>query len=342
MTRALGLALDAATLVLLTSYVLSAIAAALAPARRIAGAEAERAAWRRVVMPPIGGALVVLLGFGSALLDAWRVTPDHCGDTTTHQPYLCWPHPIATTAMSGTETLAILLLILALASVLWRAARWLDGRWRLEVLVSMGASADETAFRHRLAVGGGAWPGPITVIRSDAPICGVSGVRRPRLFVSTAIAERLTPAEIAVVVAHERAHVARRDPLRRLLAHLLLVAHAPGLGRRAFEAWSLAAEMACDRAAARSCGSSVAVAETLVRYRRAFAGPPAAPVPVTVIAFADAEDLEARVRGLIAPPIRARKGAARRRLPWLLLALALALAPGLHVGLESLLRLLHA
>jgi Zn-dependent protease with chaperone function len=40
------------------------------------------------------------------------------------------------------------------------------------------------------------------------------GWHRPRIYVARALADRLEPSELAAVLAHEGAHVARRDPLR--------------------------------------------------------------------------------------------------------------------------------
>lgn len=45
------------------------------------------------------------------------------------------------------------------------------------------------------------------------PAFTVGGLR-PRIYVARALAARLAPPELAAVVAHEGAHVARRDPLR--------------------------------------------------------------------------------------------------------------------------------
>ena len=340
MSQVLGMALDAATLVLLTSFGLSVVGAMVTRVRRAAGVPAERMAWWQVIGPPLGGVLVVLLGFGSALWDAWMVTPDHCGDTTTHQPYLCWPHPAGAAAASPTETLAVALLVLVTGAIIARIASWIDASRRISALVALARPADATAFRAILARGGGHWRGPITVIRTDEPLCCVTGITSPRLLVSTAIAARLTPRDIAVIVAHERAHLDRRDLPRRLVAHLLSALHAPGLGNRAVAAWALRAEMACDRTAARHCGSRIAVAETLVRYRRVFAHRPAS--PLAGAAFAGAGELETRVRALIA----ARPGVTEAKRPsralWLVLAAITLLAPGMHTGLEALLRLLHA
>ena len=328
--------IDAATLVAATSYALSA-AVALADS---VGAPTERRAWWNVLLPPLGGLSVVALGFGSAIWDAWMVTPDHCGDRLIHEPYLCWLHPAGTVGLAPLEALAVVVLLAAALLTAVRLVQWARAARRIGVMVDHASPLEATKFRGVMAEAGVRWRGPITVVRSDEPICCVTGWRQPRLLVSTAIAERLRPAEIGVMVAHERSHVQRCDPLRRLVAHLARVAHLPGLGKRAVDAWALAAEVECDRAAAHACGSRVQVAETLVRFRRAFAQQPDPRLAGAVSAFAGAGELETRVRLLLARAPEPQATSTRRR--WLALAAVVVLAPAVHPALETLLRLLHA
>jgi Zn-dependent protease with chaperone function len=61
------------------------------------------------------------------------------------------------------------------------------------------------------------------VIEAPEPLAFCAGWLRPRIFVSRAALERLSEAELDAVLAHERHHRARRDPLRlavgRVLSH---------------------------------------------------------------------------------------------------------------------------
>ena len=63
------------------------------------------------------------------------------------------------------------------------------------------------------------------VIASATPLAFCAGWLRPRIFVSRAAVERLSADELNAVLAHERHHRARRDPLRlavgRVLCHAL-------------------------------------------------------------------------------------------------------------------------
>jgi Zn-dependent protease with chaperone function len=66
---------------------------------------------------------------------------------------------------------------------------------------------EDAARRLRVA------PPPVVVLETRAPVLHVAGVRRPRLIVSRGTLERLDDDERRAAVAHEVAHVARRDPV---------------------------------------------------------------------------------------------------------------------------------
>jgi Zn-dependent protease with chaperone function len=81
-----------------------------------------------------------------------------------------------------------------------------------------------------------------------AAFCG--GYLRPRVYLSTGILDELGRDELRAVVAHERHHLARRDPLRRTIARAL----AEGLFflpilRRSSQRYVELGELAADRAA---------------------------------------------------------------------------------------------
>jgi hypothetical protein len=141
---------------------------------------------------------------------------------------------------------------------------------------------------------------PVRAYRVDqeSPVFAVVGVRRPRLFVSTRVLEALTPAEVEAALAHERAHLAARDNLKRLA-----MASAPDLLRlfpasRALEGeWARAAEAMADaRASAGDGDTALALAAGLVKVARLTARP-AAGLPIS--ALHDGGDVEARVRWLV-------------------------------------------
>jgi hypothetical protein len=95
----------------------------------------------------------------------------------------------------------------------------------------------------------------VLVIADDTPQAFCAGLLRPRVYVSTGALELLDPAALAAVMAHERHHALRRDPLRvacgrALAAGLFFV---PPL-RHLVERQHALAEIGADEAAVQTSG----------------------------------------------------------------------------------------
>jgi len=160
----------------------------------------------------------------------------------------------------------------------------------------------------------------LRVVSSSRPFALTVGWFRPRVLVSTALLGRLTPAQVEIVVAHERAHAERRDALTVTAARVLAIAHLPSVRRRILADLTLACEQACDEATAREFGDRLRVAETIVAAERASAS--RGSIPAAGLAFGGGEVVD-RVESLLSAPV---DGAGARRTPWILLAAGAALA----------------
>lgn len=95
-----------------------------------------------------------------------------------------------------------------------------------------------------------------------------AGYLQPSVFLSTGALESLGDAELHAVLAHERHHQARRDPLRLLILEVLADAlfFLPAL-RRLRERYGTLAEVAADEAAVRASGADPGpLASALLRF----------------------------------------------------------------------------
>jgi len=95
-----------------------------------------------------------------------------------------------------------------------------------------------------------------------------AGYWRPRVYVSTATVDTLNPAELQAVIAHEKEHRERLDPLRiasaRVLGHALFF--LPAL-RKLVERYAELAELRADAAAVRaSDGDRAPLASALLAF----------------------------------------------------------------------------
>jgi len=87
------------------------------------------------------------------------------------------------------------------------------------------------------------------LMRRDPPVAGVSlaGIVRPRILVGPGVMDCLTPAELDVAIAHERAHRQACDNLKRFaMACAPDVFGVSGTARRLEERWHAVAEAAAD------------------------------------------------------------------------------------------------
>lgn len=109
----------------------------------------------------------------------------------------------------------------------------------------------------------------VRLIDDAAPNAFCVGLLHPRIYVSTAAWRALGEAERHAVLAHERHHARRRDPLRLLLARSL----AHGLFflpivRRLARRYAALSELAADAAAVRATGGTGALASALLKLDR--------------------------------------------------------------------------
>lgn len=313
--------LTAAAVALVAVATSAVVGAALALGRRSLGRLRPDARVRLV----LAAALAPLVASVSSV--AVSVTPwlggvaDHCSGHG-HHPHLCPSHafldgslvPVLLAALAGCATIA----------ALGRAASmaWLSFCARL-----------------RLHAGSSVLAPHVRVIEHDEPIGCVAGLVQPEVFVSRGLLSSASRASLDVVLAHERSHARRRDPLLRWLASFGLAFHLPGVARFVESALIAAQEATADRDAAATVGDPARVAEAIVELARIrLARAPRG----AVSSFVDA-DLEQRVHELL-------DDRARTDVPRWSVGLALGLAAALlvagasdvHHGLETLLSWLAA
>lgn len=242
-------------------------------------------------------------------------TADHCL-THSHHLHLCLVH--ATGLRPSVAALgALFLAMLGFRAALWAAA-WREERARLVTLEAMGR-------RHR-----GRYP--VVTVPGSPWICLSAGVFRPRIVLSAMLVERLDAAELRSALAHEAAHLRRRDPLANVVLGLAGLFALPSVSRLALDAYRAASEEASDARSAAEVGDATVVASALVKVAACRKD---APAPQAQAAFGE-HALERRVRLLLSSEQRSGRSS------WALPAAAAACAASVAVGLANASVLHHA
>jgi Zn-dependent protease with chaperone function len=244
---------------------------------------------------------------------------DHCTQHADEHLHLCIFHPPA--AVVGS--VASLFSLVCIAAVVLRAAPDVLRIHRARRVLARLHDVSEPL------------PPDLRSVDTDAAFSFTGGLLRPAIYLSRGLRDSLDPAQLAVVVEHERAHLRRHDLLRRLAAQLGALFHGPGTGRALLSATDLACEEACDEEAATRLGDRVQVAKTLVAAARLVPRLPS-PLAASVVGFTG-DALTHRVENLLRDPHRdpAVSG-------WIVVGAAialLALAPALHHTAETILSL---
>lgn len=193
------------------------------------------------LLGPATATLVIVLLNNPLLISA--LLPVHChGD-------MCAPHAPELAASAGVGAALISVVTIAcalLAGVLYYGLqRQLQ---RVRALDVLSAAPTEQDYR---------------IIESAAPLAWCSGLWRPQIYVSRGLLELLQPQQLAVVLAHEQAHVLRRDNLRKLLLHWATLFWPGRIRSQAQADYSAACEQLCDAIAARRVRDPALVMDTI-------------------------------------------------------------------------------
>jgi Zn-dependent protease with chaperone function len=109
---------------------------------------------------------------------------------------------------------------------------------------------------------------PLHQIDSETSLLAVTGIFKPRVYISRTVADALTEEELSAALSHELAHVRSYDNLKQVLMKIM----APpewfrGL-QSAGEAWTRASEVAADERALAQGASALELSSALIKVGR--------------------------------------------------------------------------
>lgn len=185
------------------------------------------------LIAPAAGVVTALVTLFPGMAELVTVEHCHAGACGTHAPL------VADGSLGGFGLLVAASLIAVLAgSAALRAAVYGGRRLR-----SLFALSRHSRDREHL------------VLDSHYLFAWCCGFFRQRIVLSRALLDRLSAAELNVVLAHERTHLSRFDNLRNLAARCATTIWPPGPRARLRADLETDSELVCDIAALKACSS---------------------------------------------------------------------------------------
>lgn len=213
-----------------------------------------------------GGALVGALGFAWALFavfrlaQSWRVTP-----AAVSQRISLFGHELTYPAANAAAVVVVPLALLGLVVIVLTivggvrelaASRRLQ-RWLRACKPVAGCEPGEPGR------GGDFW-----VIDDERPRAFCAGLMRPRVYVSSGAIALLDASSLGAVLAHERGHARRRDPLRLAMARVIarVLFFLPGVNELFVRQRTLTELSADESAIAAAPGNRPALARAMLAF----------------------------------------------------------------------------
>lgn len=235
-----------------------------------------------LLAPAFIGLLFTLLSFMPSFFSLLGIVQDHCSVHDGHL-HLCLIHPPL--PVDNIISWALIIMLGGVAVIF--AGIYTLGLVRAYNLHKSLMMASRHHDEH-----------DIHVVECNRPLAISVGIYRVRVFISEQLMQILTPKQLDIVLAHEQAHLHRKDTLRHLVGHTLSFAHIPWLRRHLLADMDLACEQACDEVAANRIGDRLHVADTIVFIERLFSKQQ---LPFTALSITGS-NINQRVESLLLEP----------------------------------------
>lgn len=167
--------------------------------------------------------------------------------------------PPSTTEMANVPLIVLaafgfsVLVVMSVRVVrIWDMTRFMQQEWQ----------------RHSHPVSGVLTGVPLYRIDTKTSLLAVTGVFKPKIYVSRAVADALTEEELSAALSHEIAHVRSYDNLKQILMKILAPPELLRGLRSTGDAWVRASEVAADESALARGASALELSSALIKVGR--------------------------------------------------------------------------
>jgi beta-lactamase regulating signal transducer with metallopeptidase domain len=205
-------------------------------------------------LPLLVATFALVISFLPSIINIVGLGPEHCGLHLDAHSHLCKVHPSLPVShwLTWLSLIFSVYLLFVFSSVIRDSYR----AW------SLNRRFNNTS---KIQLSSDTW-----LIESDIPFAFVIGLIKPKVMLSTALKNKLSPAQLNIVLAHENDHKKHHDVLRLIVSRAFSLLHLPSVRKELLAQLSLSTEKACDEAATTQSNNRVAVAETLVIIERLY------------------------------------------------------------------------
>ncbi|MDX8388328.1 MAG: M56 family metallopeptidase [Ghiorsea sp.] len=235
-----------------------------------------------LIAPALIGVVLTTFTFLPSLLSLLGFSSDHCTIHDGHL-HLCLFHPPLPMDNITIQVCLVVLLGIVPISI---------GKHIFKLLQTYKVQRSLMIASKPYVVQG------VYVVDWDMPLALSIGIRHMKIFISSQLIQALSPKQLEIVLAHEQAHLNRKDSLRHFIAHTVSFFHFPWLRSNMLMDFDLATEQACDEAAVKKAGNRLNVADTILIVERLFS----ANRPPFMAMSISGSNIPSRVEALLVPP----------------------------------------
>lgn len=209
------------------------------------------------ILPVFSSFFITFIALLPSLLQILGISTDHCLGHSEGHIHFCLIHlnePVNSVLVWGLAFLYLGLLLVTVLSIL--ADIYEAFRFKIKLKRLNPEKIDKDIF----------------LLSTDTPLALTCGSFFKQIFLSSGLLDNLSKDEYAIVINHERAHINRRDALKKLIARGFSLSHFPGTRKRLLSHLILANEQACDNASISRQQDKPKAAELLVKIEKLYQG----------------------------------------------------------------------
>lgn len=200
--------------------------------------------------PALFGIILIFIAFFPSLLTLLGLMHDHCQTHGGYHLHLCLSH---TPVLSTNNYVNFISLVISVF-LAYRLLKVGISLFKIHALIKILHLGQPHYTADK-----------VCLVQSNKPFAFVAGLLKPVIYISDQLKQNLRDSQFQALLAHERAHLYRKDHWRIFLANHCSLFLWPSLRNHLLDRLELSSEYSCDSIAAATINNPIEVAETLLQ-----------------------------------------------------------------------------